>query len=256
MIKILENRALNIVFFVLTIIANGLANGIPLNGQTTGQISAKYPSLFTPSGFTFSIWGLIYISLTAFVVYQMLPAQRDNSLIQKISPFFKASCIANAIWIFAWHYDALFLSLIFMACILFSLIAIYRSLSLSKNKVGLTDYIFIFFPFSLYTGWITVATIANISAVQTGMGWDDVGVQAVTWTLVKLAIAGAIGATIILRRSDAIFGLVVAWAAYGISVKQIAVPSVSGAALVLTILAVILVISELVIKYIYATTER
>jgi hypothetical protein len=243
----LASRVWNTVAFLLTIALNGMANGIPLNGQTTGEISAQYPSLFTPSGFTFSIWGLIYVSLCAFIIYQMLPSQRENKLISKISPFFKVSCVANAAWIIAWHYNSLFLSLAIMFGILLCLVAIYRSIDLSDIR-GLHAFIFIRFPFSLYTGWITVATIANISAVQTGMGWDNVGIEDVIWTLIKLAVAGAIGTLLILKKEDFIFGFVIAWAAYGIVIKQSATPSISGAALMLTLLMLILATSELVRK--------
>lgn len=239
--NVLENRVLNIGFYALTILVNGLANGLPLNGQTTGQVSAKYPALLTPAGYAFSIWGLIYIALTAFVIYQLLPAQKNNELIKRINPFFKVSCLANAAWIFAWHYGALFTSLILMVILLIALIAIYRSLYAVANRPTLSEYLFVYFPFSLYTGWIAVATIVNISAVQTGMGWDNIGFQEVTWALIKLAITGGVAAIVILRKADAVFGLVIAWAAYAISVKQVAVPDVSGGALIISLLAVLLV---------------
>ena len=235
----------NIAAFLLVIAVNGLANAIPIGGQTTGGISAKYPSLFTPAGFTFSIWGLIYLALVAFVVYQALPAQRDSKSIARISIWFQANCAANALWIFAWHYDFLILSLLLMFVILITLIATYRSLGIVNPATSTTQRWLVQFPFGIYTGWITVATIANISAVQTGMGWDNLGIDAVTWTLIKLAVAGAIGATVVLRRHDAVFVLVVAWAAYGISVKQAATPAVAGAATTLAMLGALLAAAQI-----------
>jgi benzodiazapine receptor len=236
----------NIVAFIVVIIVNGMANGIPLNGQNTGEISAKYPSLFTPAGFTFSIWGLIYLSLAAFVIYQALPAQRNNSLIAKIGPLFMASCAANAAWIFVWHYDLLWLSLLLMAAMLVSLIQIYRTLAAAGPPGSKSEWLFLRLPFSLYTGWITVATIANISCVQFAMGWDDLGLSAVDWTLLKLAIAGAIGATVILRTGDIAYVLVIAWAAFGIASRQVGTPEVVGAAATLSVLAVLLAVAEVV----------
>ena len=228
----------NIAAFVFVIFVNGLANGVPLGGQTTGEISAKYPSLFTPAGFTFSIWGLIYLGLTAFVIYQALPAQRDNRLLAEISLPFKLSCVANMVWIFVWHYDQLLLSLVMMAGILVPLIWIYRAIG--THAVTGVEKIVVAFPFSLYVGWITVASIANISAAQTGWGWDDVGLSAVSWTLLKLAVAGAIGATVFARRADVVYLGVIAWAAYGIAGRQGDTLQVAGAAATLSVLAVLL----------------
>jgi benzodiazapine receptor len=236
----------NIAAFIGVILVNGLANGIPLNGQNTGEISAKYPSLFTPAGFTFSIWGLIYLSLTAFVIYQALPTQRDNQTLAKISPLFIANCAANAAWIFVWHYDLLWLSLLLMAAILLTLIQIYRILLAAGPAGSKSEWLFLRLPFSLYTGWITVASIANISCVQIAMGWDNAGLAAVDWTLLKLAIAGAIGATVILRLRDIPYVLVIAWAAYGIASRQVETPEVVGAAATLSILAVLLALAEVI----------
>lgn len=223
----------NIAAFALVLTMNGLANGLPIGGQTTGQISAKYPSLFTPAGFTFSIWGLIYLSLAVFIVWQALPGQRNNQKLADIGLAFKMNCLANATWIFAWHYDLLLISLLLMAGILVTLIQIF-------SRLDSEDSLFVRFPFSLYTGWITVATIANISAVQIGGGWDDLLINAQQWTWLKLAIAGAIGATVIARTRNVVYVGVIAWAAFGIYSKQGATPEVAGAAITLSILAVLL----------------
>jgi hypothetical protein len=228
----------NIAAFVVVLVVNGLANGLPLGGQTTGEISARYPSLFTPAGFTFSIWGLIYLGLAAFVTYQALPGQRDNPLLADIGLPFKLSCAANAVWIFVWHYDQLLLSLVMMAGILVTLIVIYRAIG-TQSLTGVEKLV-VAFPFSVYVGWITVATIANISAVQTGWGWDAVGLSAVNWTLLKLAVAGAIGATVFAHRADIAYLGVIAWAAFGIVSKQGDTLQVAGAAATLSTLAVLL----------------
>ena len=230
----------NILAFTLVIIINALANIIPLGGQGTGAVSAKYPSLFTPAGYTFSIWGLIYFALTAYVIYQALPAQRNNQLLAKITPWFLLSCVANSGWIFAWHYDALVISLLLMLVILVSLLRIYFLLTPASGG----QRWFINLPFSIYTGWITVATIANASALQTAMGWNDVIMSATSWTQFKLALAGAIAATIVSRRGDLAFILVISWAALGIVVKQAATPAVAGAASTLVILSLMLVVYE------------
>lgn len=234
----------NIAAFILVIVFNILSNALPINGQTMPEISAKYPSLFTPAGFTFSIWGVIYLALLLFVVYQALPSQRNSEIISGISRLFQINCVANASWIVAWHYDLLNISFLIMLVLLVTLILIYRALLGAVGHASLSQHLLLHFPFSLYTGWVTLATIANISAVQTGNGWDNIALTAVSWTLLKLALAGTIGATMVLRYGDAVFVLVVAWAAYGISIKQSATPIVYGAATTLSLLALMLAAVE------------
>ncbi len=238
----------NLAAFMLVVVFNVLSNALPINGQTMPEISAKYPSLFTPAGFTFSIWGVIYLALLLFVIYQALPSQRNNETIAGISRLFQINCVANASWIVAWHYDLLNISLLIMLVLLVTLIFIYRALLGAVEQASITQHLLLHLPFSLYTGWITLATIANISTVQTGNGWDNIGLTAVSWTLLKLALAGAIGATVVLRYGDVVFVLVVAWAAYGISAMQSATPAVSGGALTLSLLALLLAMNEAVAR--------
>lgn len=235
----------NLAAFVFVIVINVLSNTLPINGQTMPEISAKYPSLFTPAGFTFSIWGLIYLALLVFVVWQALGAQRSDEEVAKISRYFQLSCLLNGIWLIVWHYDLLALSFLVMLGILTTLVLIYRSLRAERASLLRTRSLVLALPFSLYTGWITLATIANASTLQTGYGWDDVGLSAVQWTFLKLAVAGAIGASLVLRRRDPVFGAVVVWGAYGISVKQSANMSVAGAATTLSLLMALLVAIEL-----------
>jgi hypothetical protein len=134
-----------------------------------------------------------------------------------------------------------------MAAILFTLVQIFRALA-AVQAMSIAQRLFVQLPFSLYTAWITVALIANISAVQTGMGWDDWGMPAMDWTLLKLAVAGAIGSTVIVRKGDIAYILVVAWAAFGIMTKQAATPEVAGAAATLALLGVLLAAAETIRK--------
>jgi hypothetical protein len=234
----------NLAAFAIVILLNVLSNALPINDQAMPEISAKYPSLFTPAGFTFSIWGVIYLMLLIFVVWQALPAQRSNEKVAKISKYFQINCLMNALWIVVWHYDLLALSLVVMLVILATLILIYRTLIASLDAASPIEHIALYLPFSLYTGWISLATIANASVLQIASGWDDVWLTSVQWTLLKLAVAGALGATMVLRYRDLPFVLVVAWAAYGISVMQSATPEVAGAAMSLSLLALILAAAD------------
>ena len=235
----------NLAAFAFVIVMNVLSNALPINGQTMPEISAKYPSLFTPAGFTFSIWGVIYLGLLVFVAWQALPAQRSDERIAAISRYFQLNCLLNGVWLVVWHYDLLALSFLVMLGILATLILIYRSLRTGNKSAPRARYLVLMMPFSLYTGWITLATIANASAMQTGFGWDNIGLSAVQWTFLKLAVAGAIGASLVLKYRDPVFGAVVVWGAYGISVMQSATPAVAGAAITLSLLMAILVAIEL-----------
>lgn len=221
---------INIVAFLFVLTMNYLANALPLGGQSTGSISDKYPTLFTPAGFTFSIWGIIYLGLSAFIVYQALVSNRQNPLLTRIHPPFQLNCLANGLWLIFWHYDMLWFSLFTMFFILGTLIVIYVRLREQNEGVTFATGILVMIPFSIYLGWITVATIANISIVQYDMGWNDIGLNAINWTLIKIGAAGAIGTWMLYRSSDIAYILVIAWASFGIMSKQSATPDVAGAA--------------------------
>ena len=244
MIRKINDWGGNILAFILVLTVNSLANLIPIGGQTTEEISDKYPTLFTPAGFTFSIWSLIYLSLFLFIIFQALPSQRENKEIVQIQKMFVINCLANAAWIFVWHYEFIILSFLVMIVILLTLISIYRSIN-SRNhdgKSAFTRFIFLQLPFSLYTGWITVAFIANLSIVQVDLGWNSLILSHVNWTLIKLAFTGSIGSLVLLIRKDFIFALVIAWASFGISVKQVSAAQISGSAFSISIMMIILVI--------------
>lgn len=230
----------NIAAFLLVVAVNGMANAVPIGGRTTGQISAQYPTLFTPAGFTFSIWGLIYAALLAFTIYQALPSQRNNELLAGVGTIWKINCLFNAAWVFVWHFDFVLPSLLLMFGMLATLVLIYFQLNPGLAKATPMQKACLYFPFSLYLGWITVATIANISVAQNGLGLENVLLTEVSWTWIKLALAGAIGATVISMRADSVFILVIAWAALGIANKQAATPEIAGAAATMALLALML----------------
>ncbi len=230
----------NLGAYTIVIVVNVLSNTSAIGQRTMAEISAQYPSPFTPAGFTFSIWGLIYVALLAFVVYQALPGQRGNETIAGISRLFQLNCVANASWLVAWHHDLLLFSVLLMLVLLITLVMIYLTLADRLRRASVSEYLLLQFPFSLYTAWITLATIANVSAVQTAHGWDDFGLTATSWTLLKLALAASVGATMLLRRGDVVFALVVAWGAYGISVMQSQTPTVAAAATTVAFIALLL----------------
>lgn len=234
----------NLVAFAVLLLFNFLSNTLPLNDQTQSEISARYPALMTPAGFTFSIWGLIYLALLAFVIWQALPAQRNSAKVASISRLFQVNCGLNALWLVVWHYDQVAVSMLVMLAILVTLVMIYKRLLASIDDAPFTEHLVLYLPFSMYTAWVSVATLVNASILQLASGWDNVALSAIEWALLSLAIAGAVGATMIVKVRDVPFALVIAWAAYGISVKQAATPAVSASALTLSVLMLLLVLAE------------
>ena len=213
-------QLLNLLGFILVIVLNGLANALPINGYTTGELSDRYPNLFVPAGFTFSIWGVIYLLLLVFVIYQIRnwwsKHRLDMSFVQKIGPWFAISCLANASWIIAWHYVQPLLALFIMFMILLSLIIIYLRLTEISN----VNYWAVKLPFSVYLGWITVATIANITTVLVDAGWRGGAIPEATWAIIMLSVAAILGLVMLYRRGDIAYVAVLVWALFGIYSKR------------------------------------
>jgi hypothetical protein len=204
-------RYINILFFAVMIVMNYLANALPLNGKTTGALSSSFPNLFVPAGLTFSIWGVIYLLLLIFCVTQF--ASSNQAVISRIGWLFAVSCIFNALWIVAWHYDRLPVSLILMLGLLVSLIwinIIVKDLPYSLIKAA----------FGIYLGWICIATIANVTALLVTYSWNGFGISGETWTIIMI-ITGALITVLALWRLDNPFiGLSVVWAFAGIMIKR------------------------------------
>lgn len=234
----------NIVALTLVIVVNVLANAVPLGGRTTGEVAARYPSLFTPAGYVFSIWGLIYLLLTLFVVWQALPNQRTSQTLGAARLGFLASCAGNATWIFLWHYDFVLLSMLCMLVILGAVLHVYRALRIGTSDVAATERWLAHLPFSVYLGWITVASIANLSVVQLYLGWDDVWLEASAWTVLQIVLAATVAVTVLFRRRDVAFMLVVVWATAGIAARDSTIAGVGGAALAVSILGMALIPAE------------
>ncbi len=219
-----------IVLLLTTVIVNALANIIPFNGLNTGQVSNDYPTLFTPAGYVFAIWGLIYFALLLFAVYQALDAQKKNPRLRVAGWWFVISCIANIAWLFCWHYLQFLLSMLAMLVLLGSLIKVYIALETGRSPAPLAEQLLARAPFSIYLGWISVATIANAAVFLTSLGWNGFGLRPQIWTITVIAVAVILGGLASFRRHDWIFGLVLVWAFAGIAVHQAADPLVSGTA--------------------------
>ena len=200
-----------LVLFAGMVVMNYLANALPINGKTTGELSDAWPNLFVPAGITFSIWGVIYILLLIFCVVQFTTAYQV--VISRIGWLFGLTCLFNAFWIVAWHYEKLPLSLLIMAGLLITLILInngIRTLPAGIPKAA----------FGVYLGWICIATIANVTAILVSLKWNGFGLPEQTWTILLIAIGTAIVSLSIIRLSNPYIGLAVIWAFTGIIIKR------------------------------------
>ncbi len=213
-------QILNILAFILVVAVNGLANSLPVNNQTTGQVSDNYPVLFTPAGYVFIIWGLIYLGLLGFVVFQALPGQRDNPRLERVGYWFVLSCLFNSLWIFLWHYELMLLSVFVMAGLLITLIVIYLRLETGRTRVPVGESWFVRIPFSIYLGWISVAAIANVSVLLFDLGWDAFGTTEQLVTVAMLATGCLLGFLMVFRHREVAYPLVLVWTFIGIVVRQ------------------------------------
>jgi len=217
---------LNFIGFLAVVLVNALAVILPINNRTTQELSDKYPNLFVPAGITFSIWGIIYILLALFIIYQFVVAFRRSSdergIFEKIGILFFISCIFNVAWILAWHYEIIWLSLIIMALLLISLISIYVRLGTGKPAVRNSEKILVNIPFSVYLGWITIATIANVTAFLVQINWNKFGISDQLWTVIVIAVGVIITLATVFSRNDIFYCFVVIWALVGILLKRMA----------------------------------
>lgn len=206
--------AFNIIGYIFVVLINFLANYLPINGKRTGEISDSLPVLFTPAGYVFSIWLLIYVLLGIWVLRQ-IPKSRRNDPVYKVSfPWFLLTCLFNGSWILVWHYELFTLSVIVMIALLLSLIILYTKIkSVEHTWMDIA-------PFSIYLGWISVATITNIAFVLTNIGWNGFGLSDPVWTIIMMFVAAILAITFRIKNHDWLYPLVFVWSFIGIASKN------------------------------------
>jgi hypothetical protein len=204
----------NILVFSGMLYLNYLGGAGKINNISTGEVSGLYPNLFTPAGFTFSIWGVIYLLNLSFIIHQVYKAFRlpENFDLRLNQGFFFIS-ITNSVWIIAWHRLAVGYSLFLMFMLLIFLLGTYWQ---ARRPKYTSEYITEFVNFSVYLGWISVATIANTTIFLTSVGVANQGSLATVLTVVVIAIAVGLGLYFILKQRNVWYALVILWASYGI----------------------------------------
>lgn len=216
-------QAGNLILGLATIAVNILAGLSLINNTSTAAISDQYNNLFTPSGITFAIWGVIYALIIVFLVYQLKGLRKGDvpDAVGKIGGYFMLSCVANIAWIFIWQYKYINWTLLPMVILLLSLIEIYTRLGIGKTTPARREWVGARLLFSVYLGWITVATIANVTAYLVAIGWDGFGISEATWFGTILAVATIVALLVIWIRRDLAYTLVFVWAYIGIIIKRL-----------------------------------
>ena len=204
---------------LITIVINILADALPINRLNTAAISDKFKVYFVPAGYVFAIWGIIYIGLIAYAVYQALPAQRANPRLQATGWWVVLGGLANCAWIFLWHYEQFIGTLCAMLILLATLIVVYLGLGAGQTQVSSGETWAVRLPFSIYLGWITVATVANASDVLDTLHPLGFSSLAATWMVVILGAVLIIAGLMNFLRRDVAYAAVILWALAGIAVK-------------------------------------
>lgn len=259
-------KYLNLFFFVFMILINILANIIPLGHGNTGAISAKYPNLFTPAPVTFAIWGVIYILVAFFIVYQLdifNTQMYEQRLIDFIGPWFIISCIMNIGWLFSWHYESLGISMAFMLGLLFSLIMIVTNFSFFIDTIADTSSTsFIerlsYSAFNIYLGWITAATIANASVLLVKIRWDRFGMSETAITNIVLAVGALLGVLFIIFGQRYMASAAIIWAYCGILIKHISQSGYGGeypSIILVTGICIVSILSAVLISMLISITQ-
>lgn len=215
----LTRRLTILVTYVATVVVNGLAVALPLNGLTTAEISDRFPVLIVPANYVFGVWSVIYVLLGAFSVYQALPGNRASRTLRSLGYLPAIAGILNTAWVILWHYEVFELTVPVMLGLLLTLIASHVRLREARAAGGAMRWL-VAMPFSVYLGWITIATIANISQMLHRAGYRGAPLSEEAWALVVLALGVGITALMLLRERDWVYSLVIIWAYVGIAAKQ------------------------------------
>ncbi|MCR9181532.1 MAG: tryptophan-rich sensory protein [Flavobacteriaceae bacterium] len=238
-------QVLNGIAFVSMIFINYLSNTGLINGNTNASVSREVENLFTPAGYAFSIWGIIYLFLFGFVIYQglgLFSKSKDNDFADQVGWWFVISCLANSLWLFAWLHESLGLALVIMLVLLFSLIKIVRRTNMALWGAPLKTNLFLWWPFCLYIGWISVALIANVAAYLTKINWDGFGLNEVFWTISMIIVAGLLNLFVTWKRNMREFAYVGAWALIAIAVANL--EREQTISVTATVVAIVLILSS------------
>ncbi|MFW5774156.1 MAG: hypothetical protein ACOCWD_05680 [Tangfeifania sp.] len=212
----------NTITLILALVMNSLQGSQFFNGTTVSEVSAKYETLFTPAGYAFAIWGIIYLMLIAFVAYQWFAwvKRKEDTELKQTGWWFALGNLANGFWIVAWLNEQLGLSVFLILILLFSLIMLTIRLRLETWDAPVRIIAFVWWPICIYVGWIIVATVANISVFLVSTGWQGGFMSPETWTMIMIVAATIIYLLLIKTRNMREAAVVGIWALVAIAAKQ------------------------------------
>lgn len=235
----------NLVTVIIALTVNILASALPLNGQNTGEISDRFQVYFVPAGYVFAIWGVIYIGWIAFTIFQFRSDQKESPRMGRLGYLFALSNLLNAAWLFTWHYNYFGLGVLVMLALLVTLITSYLHLNVNLSSATGAEWWSVDLPFSIYLGWITVATVANITDWLYLIEWSGFGIPAPAWAMIMIVVASVVGLLMALTRRDAAYLFVLVWSFIGIAVKQTPAPAVVTTAWIAAATMVVLAVYSL-----------
>lgn len=243
-------QASNIFALVAVVVFNFASQAFELNGNTNDAVANRYDILYFPANWAFSIWGVIYTFLIAWVIYQALPSQRENPLHRKIGYWFVIISAANIGWITAFHYEQFPLSMLMMLVLLVSLVVIFVRLGIGHVTVSRRDKWLVHVPFSIYLGWITAATVTNATYVLYDAGYREslLGISAEMWTVLLLIISAALAISMLVTRRDAAYALVIVWAVVAIGARYTDIALIATSAFAAAAIIVLALAGNLLIR--------
>jgi hypothetical protein len=235
-------QVVTLAAIIFSIAVNTFSNSFPLNGVSIGTISNTLFAAvkITPANYAFAIWGLIYLGLIAFGIYQLQPAQRQNPGLQRSGYLLVFACLAQCAWIYLFLGRLFSLSVIAMLGILVSLILMYQRLGIGRLPVSRQERWCIHIPISIYLGWITVATVVNFANALYSLNWSDEGIYSTMWTVIMMLVSTAIATLVTINRRDTAYTLVIVWALVAIAIRQINMPLIAVTGIVMAIALTIL----------------
>ncbi len=207
-------QAANVIATIATVIINILSQALPFNNQTSAEIANRFSNnFFLPANYVFGIWGIIYLSMIAFAIYQ---GRRDSAVVRSFGWWWVIGCVGNSTWLIAFHWNAFAISMFPMALLLIALLAMYLKLRAPAVTLTRSERWFVSAPVSLYFAWVTVATIANACYILIDGGWDGFGIAYETWGAIMIVIGGLIAGGVALANRDAVYAAVIVWSFAGI----------------------------------------
>ncbi len=240
----------NLIGILVAFFLNVYVNIAPPGGQTIGEISNTVfkDVLITPASYAFAIWGLIYLGLISFGIYQLLPAQRENEILRRCKYFLVGASLAQIIWVFLFQYQLFTISVLAMLGILGCLIYLYLNLGISYEKVSKKNKWLVHHPISIYFAWISVATIVNVACALDNLGWNSTEQTATVWTVIMLIVGAVIAAIINIQKQDIAYTLVFIWAFVAIAVRHLDILVIAVTAGILALGLAVLVCLKLFSK--------